>query len=48
LVLLNFSRFSVLIYRSRFRDYMFRLTNLEEPLTEVFDPDYTKGLGDDL
>jgi hypothetical protein len=27
---------------------MFRLTNLEEPLTEVFDPDYTKGLGDDL
>jgi hypothetical protein len=27
---------------------MFRLTDLEELLTEVFDPDYTEGLGDDL
>jgi hypothetical protein len=48
LVLLNFSCFFVLIYRSHFRGYMFRLTDLEEPLTEDFDPDYTEDLGDDL
>jgi hypothetical protein len=27
---------------------MFHLTNLEEPPTEDFDPDYTEDLGDDL
>jgi hypothetical protein len=27
---------------------MFCLTNLEEPPTEDFDPDYTEDLGDDL
>jgi hypothetical protein len=48
LVLLNFSCFIVLIYRSRIHGYMFCLTEPEEPLTEDFDPDYTKDLGDDL
>jgi hypothetical protein len=48
LVLLNFSCFFVLIYRSCLRSYMFLLTDLEEPSTEDFDPDYTADLGDNL
>jgi hypothetical protein len=43
-----FSCFFVLIYRSRLRGYMFHLTDLEEPPTKDFDPDYTEDLGDDL
>jgi len=31
-----------------YRDHMSRLTDLEESMTEEFDPDYTEELEDDL
>jgi hypothetical protein len=47
-IFLYFSCIFMHLYRSRWRGYMLRLTDPEEPPTEEFNPDYTDDLGDDL
>jgi hypothetical protein len=46
--LLDFYCFFVLSIGVADHGYMCRLTDLKEPPTEDFDPDYTEDLGDDL